>query len=47
LEDVIENIERFSPDPERGNYYEQKSLTLEIKSGTDLCALMQDKGLIK
>ena len=36
LDDVIDNIENFSPDKKLGNYYQQKTLTFEVKQGTKL-----------
>ena len=36
LDDVIDNIEFFSPDKDKGDYYQHKTLQSEIKVGSKL-----------
>jgi hypothetical protein len=41
LDDIIEHLECFAPD-----YYQRKSLLMEIKSGTKLYQAFKENGVI-
>lgn len=46
LHEVIDNIENFSPDKEKGDFYQKKSIVIEIKVGTKLHKSFVEEGLV-
>ena len=46
LDDIIDNIENYSPNQDLGDYYQRKTITMEVKEGTTAYRLYKEHGLI-
>ena len=46
LDDVIDNIEFYSPNKEKGDYYQHKTLVMEVKDGTKLHTICNQNGIL-
>ena len=46
LDDVIDNIENYSPNKDIGDFYQTKNITLEVKEGTKMHRIYKQNKII-